>query len=232
MNLLIISDVHGRTDWNTIVAQEANAEKVIFLGDYFDSFDIKTQQQLDNFKEIIAFKEQNPNKVILLTGNHDLHYLPYFITIGERYSGFQSQYAYLIGDLIQTNLHHLQMAYREGNYLFTHAGVTNTWLANNAYDNEQEIATFLNELFVHQPAAFRIRGSDFFGNTIESSPVWVRPESLMKDAYEKDQLKQVVGHTVVKHINIVEDKYFFVDAQETKEYVTLSANGYDIHHYQ
>jgi hypothetical protein len=53
----------------------------------------------------------------------------------------------------------------------------------------------------------------------------------MKDAYKKNELKQVVGHTVVPHIDIVADKYFFVDAQETKEYLTLSEDGYQIRHY-
>jgi predicted phosphodiesterase len=231
MNILVISDVHGRADWKTIVAQEENAERIVFLGDYFDSFNIDNNLQTTNFKEIIAFKEDYNEKVILLTGNHDVHYLPYFITMNERYSGFQAKYGYLISDLIQSNLHHLKMAYQHDSFLFTHAGVTNTWLNNNEFDNQQNAATFINELFQHKPTAFRFRGEDPYGNSIESSPVWVRPESLLKDAYHKDELKQVVGHTVFKHITIIEERYFFVDAQETREYVTLSANGHGIHSY-
>jgi hypothetical protein len=160
-----------------------------------------------------------------------MHYLPYFITMGESYSGFQSTHAFLISDLIQSNLHHLQMAHQHDNYLFTHAGVTNTWLINHGFANQKEITVFLNDLFTHRPVSFRFTGNDWYGNSIESSPVWVRPESLMKDAYKKNELKQVVGHTVVPHINIVDDTYFFVDAQETKEYLTLSEDGYQIHHY-
>jgi predicted phosphodiesterase len=231
MKILVISDVHGRTDWKMIIAREKNADKIIFLGDYFDSFDINATDQIINFKEIIAFKEQNADKVVLLTGNHDMHYLPYYITMNEQYSGFQARHSYALSDLLQSNLHHLQMAHRQENYLFTHAGVTNTWLGNNGFDNEQALTTFINELFQYKPAAFRFRGNDPFGNSIESSPVWVRPESLLKDAYNKEQLKQVVGHTVFKHINIVEERYFFVDAQESGEYLTLSENVHDIHHY-
>lgn len=231
MNILVISDVHGRTDWKTIAARETNAGKIIFLGDYFDSFDISANNQIANFNEIISFKKANNDKVILLTGNHDLHYLPYYITMNEQYSGFQARHAYTLSDLIQSNIHHLQMAHQHDSYLFTHAGVTNTWLEHNGFDDQQALTTFLNELFQHKPAAFRFRGDDPYGNSIESSPVWVRPESLMKDAYNKEQLKQVVGHTVFKHISIIEGKYFFVDAQESGEYLTISESGHNIHSY-
>jgi predicted phosphodiesterase len=231
MYILVISDVHGRPDWKTIIAQEESAEQIVFLGDYFDSFDINTQDQIANFKDIITFKEQNPGKVILLTGNHDVHYLPYFISMNEHYSGFQARKAYTISELIQSNFHHLQMAHRHENYLFTHAGVTNTWLNNNRFDEDQDATTFINDLFQYKPAAFRFRGNDPYGNSIESSPVWVRPESLLNDAYKKEEFKQVAGHTVFKHITIMEERYFFVDAQETREYLTLSNNSHQIHSY-
>ena len=56
---IVISDVHGRDLWKQIVAQENDADRFVFLGDYFDSFKIKGTDQLQNFLDIIEFKENS-----------------------------------------------------------------------------------------------------------------------------------------------------------------------------
>ena len=52
MKTIVLGDIHGRDIWKDIVAQE-KADRVIFIGDYFDSFDIEPATQQYNFKEII-----------------------------------------------------------------------------------------------------------------------------------------------------------------------------------
>ena len=53
MNKLVaIGDIHGRDIWKQIVDQE-QPDTVVFVGDYFDSFDIPGKAQIDNFKNII-----------------------------------------------------------------------------------------------------------------------------------------------------------------------------------
>ena len=49
---LVLGDTHGLSLWKQIVKQE-NPDRVIFIGDYFDSFDIPGVDQIHNFKEII-----------------------------------------------------------------------------------------------------------------------------------------------------------------------------------
>ena len=74
--ILIIPDVHGRDFWKEAVDNN-KYDKIIFLGDYADPYDfegITDEVTIENLKSIIAYKQQNPNKVILLLGNHDLHY--------------------------------------------------------------------------------------------------------------------------------------------------------------
>ena len=56
MKTIMIGDIHGRDTWKQIIAQEPDAHRIVFLGDYFDSFDIKGVEQLYNFNEIIKFK--------------------------------------------------------------------------------------------------------------------------------------------------------------------------------
>ena len=231
MKTTVISDIHGRPDWKEIINLETNTNLFVFLGDYFDSFNIPASDQITNFYDIIDFKKQNPDKVILLTGNHDMHYLPHYINAGEHYSGFQAARAFDISHLLQTNLSNLQMAHQTGNFLFTHAGVTKSWLSNNNFEPTQPITTFLNDLLQHKPASFAFVGYDPYGNSVHSSPVWVRPESLMQDAYQKGELKQVVGHTVFKNITVVNNNFFFTDAQETRQYLTITDEHYQVHTY-
>ena len=51
-----------------------NYDKVVFLGDYVDSFTISNIASYENLKDIIRLKKRDPNKVVLLLGNHDIQY--------------------------------------------------------------------------------------------------------------------------------------------------------------
>ena len=69
---LVIGDIHGRTLWKDIVEKE-NPDKVIFLGDYVSTHEsVPADQQLSNLEDILNYKEENPDKVILLRGNHKI----------------------------------------------------------------------------------------------------------------------------------------------------------------
>ena len=73
MKTLILGDIHGRTIWKEIIEKE-NPDKVIFLGDYVDTHQfISPRDQIENLEEILTYKEKNPDKVILLRGNHKIN---------------------------------------------------------------------------------------------------------------------------------------------------------------
>lgn len=72
MKILILGDIHGRTIWKEIIEKE-NPDKVIFLGDYVSTHALVTEEeQIENLKEILNYKEENWDKVILLRGNHEI----------------------------------------------------------------------------------------------------------------------------------------------------------------
>lgn len=72
MKFLIIGDIHGRKIWKEIIEKE-NADRVIFLGDYVSTHDnISEEEQIENLTEILRYKKENPEKVILLRGNHEI----------------------------------------------------------------------------------------------------------------------------------------------------------------
>lgn len=97
MKIIAIGDIHGNSIWKDIVAS-TTFDKVVFIGDYFDSFTIPYQQQIENFKEILDFKRSNINKVVLLAGNHDYHYMN---SVTETYSGYQSLHRIDIGEVFK-----------------------------------------------------------------------------------------------------------------------------------
>lgn len=227
MKIIVLGDTHGRSFWKWVAGTQA-FDKLILLGDYFDSPAISAMEQINNFLDILAYKKANPAKVILLIGNHDFHYLPVALSIHEMYSGFQDRHAFQISHLIQENMDLLQMCYQWDNYLFTHAGVTHTWL-NNAGYREGAIESFINELFQYQPRKFFFNGNDPYGDNVTQSPIWVRPMSLKRNAYKYETIKQVVGHTTVKKLEIAKGRFFFTDTLGTSgQYLILNDGSVSI----
>ena len=127
MKILVIGDLHGRDCWKDVIDREG-INKVIFIGDYCDSFDYSDIEILHNLNKIINYKLENPNKVELLIGNHELHYIYY---PNYKCSGFRPTMMHDLGHLLNKNINLFKIAYKHDNYLFTHAGVTKKWLNKN-----------------------------------------------------------------------------------------------------
>jgi predicted phosphodiesterase len=237
MKIIALGDTHGRDYWKQIVNTQT-FDKIVFIGDYFDSFDIDGQVQINNFLDIIEFKKANPEKVVLLVGNHDFHYMPIATSIGEYYSGFQSSLSHQISYLLQEHKSYLQMAYKYNNFLFTHAGVTNTWLKQTMGLHKTDETDFLgipvdeyiNDVWKYSPKHFYFNGRDPYGDDVTQSPIWVRPDSLNEDAFAATH---VVGHTRQERIGKEATRFlnggegFFIDTLgSSKEYLLI--DGFDV----
>ena len=75
--IIIIPDVHGRRFWRDAI-QSDDYDKVIFLGDYLDPYPdegIGPFTAQEGLERILLYHDEHPDKVVLLLGNHDLHYL-------------------------------------------------------------------------------------------------------------------------------------------------------------
>lgn len=230
MNKIVCwGDLHGRNCWKDIVAQNSNADLYISIGDYLDTHEnITGEQQLENFKDIRKFKEDNKDKVVLLFGNHDFHYLD---VAQEQYSGFQSGMQWVFKDTLDEALKKdlLQMCYIQDKFLFTHAGVSKTWLKNSNYTFDEPLMTFINEIFKYQPKHFKFNGRDPYGDDITQSPIWIRPESLFEDGLK--EYIHVVGHTTQNSINPPkgDSNMWFIDTLGTSgEYLVIENNEINI----
>lgn len=228
---VIIGDIHGLNLWKDIVNQ-SNPDQVIFVGDYFDSFDIGFEDQVNNFLDIVEFKKKSGLDVIMLIGNHDFHYLPY---AQEYYSGHQRKYHLVIQNILLKNIFHLSICHRIDNFLISHAGISEVWLNQwykrifkeelNDYDN---VDLTVKKIWDIRPDAFKFAGWEPSGDSEESSPLWIRPKSLQranKNGLKKNYI-QIVGHTQHRNIDVkgvtTGGRYYYVDTlQSSKEYIIL-----------
>ncbi len=221
MKLIAIGDTHGQDDWKRLIEQET-FDKIVFMGDYFDAWKIEAEQQLTNFLDILAYKKVNPDKVVLLFGNHDLHYLS---ALQEYYSGYQEgmRYEFEVAINLALDYDYAQMCYEYEGYLFSHAGFTKWWLNKNRIP-ENDIERAVNELFKRDktPFCFNKRSRNPYGDCITQGPVWVRPNSLKSDLI--DGYRQVVGHTVQNKIRL-NDSIICIDTLQTSKEYLIIENG-------
>lgn len=221
MKVIALGDTHGRNAWKSITDIEP-ADKIVFIGDYFDSKEeISGEDQMENFKQIMQFKRENPEKVVLLFGNHDFHYLK---SSDAKYAGHQPWFKNEIGELLEfaINDNLLQMCFVIEQFMFSHAGVTKTWCRNN---NINKYEADINNLFLSNPELFgfvKEPNFDKSGDNNYQSPIWVRPLSLSGD--KLDNYTHIVGHTMVDEIMIRKD-LIFIDTLGTSGEYLLIENG-------
>lgn len=230
MKIIAIGDIHGKDTWKKIVEKEIDADRIIFIGDYFDSFDIPFKDQAKNFNEILRYKLKNIEKVILLIGNHDFHYLT--VSDTEQYSGFQDEYALNIMDVLENAIDNelMQISFEHDGYLFTHAGVTQTWANEWGVNESGNPSLVMNEMLHSMPQAFKFNPSnplDNTGDSITQSPIWVRPRALLSDYLRG--CTHIVGHTNVKFIECkgYDNSVILIDTMDSSQQY-LEINGLNL----
>lgn len=203
INIVVIGDIHGRRTWKEIVVKHPE-DLIVFLGDYGDPYDeICSNEIISNLREIIQFKKDNPNRVILLLGNHDMHYIFPDFPQGSRYN---RNMLYMYRDLFEENWNLFQYAWYSGNILFTHAGVTNSWWqedfkGSQSYDAES-VANQLNNPSESQLRILFQVGYARGGYSRNGGIFWADLEETLEDPL--DGIQQVVGHTRVDNIITVQ----------------------------
>ena len=138
--ILCISDVHGRKFWRNIIDKYKNSvDKIIFLGDYLDPYPKEIQETpelmecksfddvdglLNLLKDIISLKKNEPEKYILLTGNHSDSYIWPKFTSASR-TDYQNWEKY--HNIFLENLSLFNLVWIENNVIFSHAGISEGW---------------------------------------------------------------------------------------------------------
>ena len=197
MKTLILGDIHGRVCWKDIMDKE-NPDLTIFLGDYVTTHeDINSHIQLNNCNEILEYKENNPDKVILLRGNHDLQCLYDNRGAWSCYPepAFDLLHVFSSQEYRDRFLKLTQWIYIQDDTIYSHAGISQTWLrdtgksVNKINDLEPD-----ESLFGFRPDSM----FDMSGDSKTQGCIWIRPQSLVEDAIPG--YTQVIGHSTVHSI--------------------------------
>lgn len=241
--ILSIGDVHGRDTWmwdthgssydfnSWKIAVENGApgddpfwnelpfreyDKIIFIGDYVDSFDLPDDTILRNLQNIIFFKKAAPERVVLLLGNHDIQY---FIK-GQICSGHRPSMHPILTHIFADKecdfkLAHFEKGEKGDKWLWTHAGVTEGWykeLRSKVFNpnhrlyevyrdyTEEQIAELLNVAFEAREGVIFNVDPYSGGWDTWAGPLWVRPKMLNSSPLVG--VNQIVGHTVMKKIRV------------------------------
>ena len=217
--LIIIPDVHGREFWRKAAYENPDGE-FLFLGEYLDPYELEGISEAEAFRgleDILGFKKENPDRVTLLWGNHDLHYM-YPELMGSRYDFENAERnAHMFWDHQEL----FKMAYETvaagKRFLFSHAGVGMGWIMQNfpALQAEEVNATLLNDL-VGYPAfmsALEDVSSYRGGDKKYGSMIWA-------DIHEQADLEnqfpgviQVFGHSLLGLPFNYEDRIYCLDCR-------------------
>lgn len=191
--VLICPDVHGRSFWHKAEELINEVDQVVFLGDYLDPYGhegVTFDQALEEFEKILAFKEKYSDKVILLIGNHDAHYIDTKFMDCSRLNYRQRQD---IHELYRKHIDKFSLVFKyEDTWLFSHAGVYTNWLKSNdlKLDDLQDFKTFLaNHFYTLEDLSFYRGGWNSVG-----SCVWADIRESIKNEVLPGFV-HIVGHT-------------------------------------
>lgn len=224
--VLVIPDDHGRGFWKEFVKGHEN-EMIVFLGDYVDPYpheNISVEEALANLLDIIEFKKEHKDNVILLLGNHDCSYRYNTSLCDCRYS---RRLAADFRTTFNDNKELFQLAFEckvgDKIYNFSHAGISDNWISDIERDccklEGESNVEFLNRLYKNETwqlldylryTAYLRGGYDPFGSCIWCD---VR-EWLRKGAVINSNVYQVFGHTQLVDEPIITDKIACLDCRK------------------
>lgn len=231
--LLVIPDVHSRAFWKDATEKHANeCDKIVFLGDFTDAYEdegITKKEAIKTLEEVIEYKLNNEDKVVLLLGNHDL---PYFIKEFDYRIRFDYENQKEIGALFKENIQYFKLAHEEDvsgkKYLFTHAGLMNSWVERNKEIIGEPTVDNLNKLLDLTRGIAALSELSSYRSWIgekSGSIVWSDVREKIDDKSSVNNIipnedsivemydYQIFGHTQLEKEPIITDKWACIDCR-------------------
>lgn len=206
---LVVGDLHTKLPiLEKVIKMSKDYDKAIFLGDYVDEWGTPAIYSANLLTKLIEFKKANPQKVVLLLGNHCMSEWQAGVF---KCSGFDIETHDSVYSLYQDNEQYFQIAYAQDGILFTHAGLTKGWCKDNGIPTNLSAQDYADMLNLALAKRQERRYSPLFnalstvgpcrGGWHSPSPLWADEQELRQDLVE---IEQVVGHTPQRHILIID----------------------------
>ena len=253
--LLVIPDLHGRKFWREAIANNiGQVDKVIFLGDYLDPYMNEIEEDTDSMEcndfydcynlmnmlnDIISLKKNEPDKYILLTGNHTDSYIWSKFNAATRtdYRNWEKYHKFF-----SQNLEYFNLVWIENDVIFSHAGISEGWAENFLYsfmeydegaELEKNSLTFetarvlkdtqlkdFNNYYIKAISCISYyRGGENEFGSCEWADIMEHINHYQSEVQEKivplgdDGIYQVFGHTQLKK-PLVTDKWICLDCKK------------------
>ena len=178
MKTLVVGDLHGNLEIAKHAIKQRTTDKVVFMGDYLDSFNRSSEDQVWTLGHILNAVEEDPERFQGLIGNHEISY-----TVDrQKCSGWSEKTQVIVTHLKEKIDRLLKKHLYVGDYLLTHAGVCQGLLDSRGVTLEEylKIGDYLQ-------IGKRRGGLDDYGGLF-----WCDWNTEFKPL---DGVKQVVGHT-------------------------------------
>ena len=234
MKVAVIGDIHGTTKflecYKNIQKNDSDVEKIIVLGDWFDPYVvIDFDTMIERYNEFVKIWKSD-DRIISILGNHDL--AGYIISNDStnrtlRFDKMRRQ----IREVIEPNLSESYLTYKIGDYMFSHAGVSQDWLNDigeiagcNYVEDIMNCKKGWTEDELTDICTFYLYDWSNNGDNVHQSCVWIRPNSLYHCAIEG--YNQVVGHTRLEEMIDITLKngktLWIVDDNQKPNYLILN----------
>jgi hypothetical protein len=250
--ILCLSDIHGRKFWRKAIDNNiGNVDKIIFLGDYLDPYRNEFEENPDSMEgkdeydsynltrmlnDIFSLKKNEPDKYILLTGNHTDSYIWSKFSAATR-TDYENWEIY--HKLFLENLNLFNFVWIENDVIFSHAGISNGWAYEflSTYMKYDESAlegisyikecsevlkdTELKDFNIHYIKAIsnisRYRGGDYIYGSCEWADLREHID-VQKSITEiipigEDGIYQIFGHTQLRS-PLINNKWACLDCRK------------------
>ena len=221
MKTVIIPDIHNHFLNAEMIISKEKPDKVVFLGDYFDSFG-DTLEMTEQTAQWLAASLEHENRTHLL-GNHDISYMTKLDRL--RSSGWSANKHYLIKKHIDWTK--LKLHCYVGEYLCSHAGLSQLFAnKHHQYANVERMLKLADEdihnINVSQRNhVFLNPGASRGGHQTYGGMTWCDYSEFV----DIPGVKQIFGHTPSTEVRYTDKNSVCLDTQgrhyAVHEYNTL-----------
>jgi len=227
-NIAIVGDVHLRHKIVEDRLSQHDFDQVIFIGDYFDSYDpLSTKATAEWLQESV----QKPNRKHLM-GNHDIHYYP-----GCRNEYFCSGYSKSKRDKIQRKFNlwgDLGLFYKVGDAILTHAGIGNSYV-QRVLDLEIDLEEWLadqTEEFMASVSDWDGKAPHWFLNWGSLRGGWAEQGGILtmdvREYRTIEGVNQIFGHTPIFPEPVIETEYICLDNHSGVGFLTTESGKIEV----